>query len=274
MKRSPGQGRPWAATTGPARQTTASWSSRQLGRFAGAIGSPPRRRVVLAAGAPGGLDHSAGSLSSRPDRRQRSGDQGISSDVAADSDPVTAVGKIGAGLAPSHVSAADLTAVLAAARSARLRLPHRLACQALSTARSPTFRFQAGYIRVGRGSLGLLSPLLSVAVDGVRGVPWMTSGQQSFDPGQALVELGEGYLAPVSRGGQRRNAATRVHLPSSPRHQAGTSVAARRPRTGRYEYRHHSRPTLVAGVNNRRSGPAAMAQVALCISRVVSVFRE
>jgi hypothetical protein len=130
MKRSPGQGRLWAATTGPARQTTASWSSRQLGRFAGAIGSPPRCRVVLAAGAPGGLDHSAGSLSSRPDRGQRSGDQGISSDVAADSDPVTAVGKAGAGLAPSHVSAADLTAVLAAARSARLRLPHRLACQA------------------------------------------------------------------------------------------------------------------------------------------------
>ena len=119
-------------------------------------------------------------------------------------------------------------------------------------ARSPTFRFQAGYIPSWQGVAGVLSPLLSVAVDGVRGVPWMTSGQQSFDPGQALVELGEDYLAPVSRGGQRRNAATRVHLPSSPRHQAGTSVAARRPRTGRYEYRHHSRPTLVAGVNNRR----------------------
>src|ERR1035441_6848627 len=39
MKRSPGQGRLWAATTGPAGQTIASWSSRQLGRFAGAIGS-------------------------------------------------------------------------------------------------------------------------------------------------------------------------------------------------------------------------------------------
>ena len=253
MKRSPGQGRPWATTTGPARQTTASWSSRQLGRFAGAIGSPPRRRVVLAAGAPGGLDHSAGSLSSRPDRGQRSGDQGISSDVAADSDPVTAVGKIGAGLAPSHVSAADLTAVL----GPRPQCPAAPASPARVSGAVPGRRpsvFRPGISRVGRGSLGLLSPLLSVAVDGVRGVPWMTSGQQSFDPGQALVELGEGYLAPASRGGQRRNAATRVHLPSSPRHQAGTSVAARRPRTGRYEYRHHSRPTLVAGVNNRRYG--------------------
>jgi Iron-sulfur cluster assembly protein len=38
-KRSPGQGRLRAATTGPAGQPIASWSSRQLGRFAGAIGS-------------------------------------------------------------------------------------------------------------------------------------------------------------------------------------------------------------------------------------------
>ena len=54
-------------------------------------------------------------------------------------------------------------------------------------------------------------------------------------------------------GGQGRTAATPVHLPNSPRHHAETSVAGRRPRTGRYECRHHSRPTVVAGVNNRRS---------------------
>jgi len=39
-----------------------------------------------------------------------------------------------------------------------------------------------------RCSLLLLSPLLSIAFDGARGVSWMSSGQQPFDPGQPLVE--------------------------------------------------------------------------------------
>ena len=45
-------------------------------------------------------------------------------------------------------------------------------------------------------------------------------------------------VVPMCRsGGQRRNAATRVHLPNSPRHHAETSAAGRRPRTGQYECR-------------------------------------
>jgi hypothetical protein len=52
---------------------------------------------------------------------------------------------------------------------------------------------------------------------------------------------------------QGRNAATRVNLPNSPRHHAETSTAGVRLRTGRYECRHHRWPTVVAGVNNRRS---------------------
>ena len=34
----------------------------------------------------------------------------------------------------------------------------------------------------------------------------------------------------------------------------GRALRGMRPRTGRYECRHHSRPTVVAGVNNRRLG--------------------
>jgi hypothetical protein len=53
----------------------------ELGRSGEPIGSPRRGgRVVLAAGAPGNLDHSGGSPPSRPGRGQRSGDQGISDD--------------------------------------------------------------------------------------------------------------------------------------------------------------------------------------------------
>ena len=48
-----------------------------------------------------------------------------------------------------------------------------------------------------------------------------------------------------------RNAATRMHLPNSPRHHAGASAAGMRSRAGRYECPHHSRPTVVAGVNIR-----------------------
>ena len=39
------------------------------------------------------------------------------------------------------------------------------------------------------------------------------------------------------------------------RHYAGTSAASMRSRTRRYECRHHSRPTVVAGVNIRRYAP-------------------
>ena len=56
----------------------------------------------------------------------------------------------------------------------------------------------------------------------------------------------------AARGGTR----PRVHLPNSPRHHAGTSAAGMRSRTGRYECRHHTRPTAVAGVNNRRYTPS------------------
>ena len=56
-----------------------------------------------------------------------------------------------------------------------------------------------------------------------------------------------------------RNAATRVHLPNSPRHHTGTTVAGIRPRTGRYECRHHSRPTVMAGVNIRSAWTRRLA---------------
>src|SRR5206468_78054 len=59
-------------------------------------------------------------------------------------------------------------------------------------------------VAAGRWSLLLRSPLLLVVVDGARGVSWMGSGQQVFDPGQPLVELGQRHLAPgrlVLRGG-------------------------------------------------------------------------
>jgi len=60
-------------------------------------------------------------------------------------------------------------------------------------------------------------------------------------------------VVPVCRaGGQGRNVATRVHLPNSPRHHAGRALRACGSRTGRYECRHHSRPTVVAGVNIRQ----------------------
>jgi hypothetical protein len=48
----------------------------------------------------------------------------------------------------------------------------------------------------------LLSPspvlvlVLSIVRNGARGGSWMSSGQQVFDPGQPLVELGQRHLAP------------------------------------------------------------------------------
>jgi hypothetical protein len=69
-----------------------------------------------------------------------------------------------------------------------------------------------------------------------------------------------------------RNAATRVHLPNSPRHHAGTSAAGRRTRTGRYECRHHSRPTVVAGVNIRQAGTCSLGG-ATCNYPMLSVLR-
>jgi hypothetical protein len=51
---------------------------------------------------------------------------------------------------------------------------------------------------------------------------------------------------------------------NSPRHHAGTSAACRRPRSGRYECRHHRRPTVVAGENNRR-----YARIAINWSQIV-----
>jgi hypothetical protein len=51
---------------------------------------------------------------------------------------------------------------------------------------------------------------------------------------------------------QGRNAVTRVYLPNPPRQHARTSAAGMRSRTGRYECRHHNRPTVLAGVNIRQ----------------------
>jgi len=75
----------------------------------------------------------------------------------------------------------------------------RFATRALSWDETTTVRFQAGHIPSwqrpceryalspvaadGRWWLLLPSPLLSIAVDGARGVSWMRSGQQPFDPG-------------------------------------------------------------------------------------------
>jgi len=78
--------------------------------------------------------------------------------------------------------------------------------------------------------------------------------------------------------GQGRNSATRVHLPNSPRHHAETSVVGMRPRTGRYEYRHHCRPTVLAGVNIRQGGSVSRAAFAYGLTtywrRQVSFRRE
>jgi hypothetical protein len=74
---------------------------------------------------------------------------------------------------------------------------------------------------------------------------------------------------PGSSGAANRGGTppTRVHLPNSPRHGPGTSVAACGP--GRYECRHHSRPGVVAAVNSRRYtrlSARALACVPVCDS--------
>jgi hypothetical protein len=69
----------------------------------------------------------------------------------------------------------------------------------------------------------------------------------------SVLDGGHSSSYPCRLGSQGRNASTRVHLPNSSRHHAGTNAAGMRSRTGRYECRHHGRPTVVAGVNNRWS---------------------